>query len=127
MAQSLAAAECTLAEQERIKRLCQPEEMAARRDALGKIEGVDGAVFALDAQQPRHKQREQRSTAKHSPPVLQRDDDSRASPVQCVRWRRDVTAEHCAPTCKVDLGARPSCTRDALRCEQRSHTSQQER
>ena len=80
--------------------------MAPRRDALREIARVDDAVLALHAQQPRHKHTQQRSFAQHSPPLLLPNVDAGEVPVRRVRWRRRVTAEHGAPTCKVDLGGK---------------------
>ena len=77
--------------------------MAPRRDALREIERVDDAVFASHAQQPPHKHTQQPSSAQHNPLLLPNVDAS-GVPVRRVRWRRRVTAEHGAPTCKVDLG-----------------------
>jgi hypothetical protein len=67
--------------------------MAPRRDAPRKIERVDDAVFALHAQQPRHKHTQQRSSTEHSPPLLQPNVDASDVPVRRERWRRRVTAE----------------------------------
>jgi hypothetical protein len=78
--------------------------MAPRRHVLREMERLPHDAFALQAQQPRHKHIQQRSSAQHSPPLLQPNDEDSDVPVQRVRWRRRVKAEHGAPALDVELG-----------------------
>jgi len=66
--------------------------MRLRRDALGEIERVDDAVFALQAQQPRHKHSAQCTSAKQGQQLLKPDVDASVCVMcQCVKniFRRD--------------------------------------
>ena len=57
--------------------------MRPRRDALGEIERVDDAVFALQAQQPRHKHSAQCTSAKQGQQLLKPDVDASVCVMTC--------------------------------------------
>jgi hypothetical protein len=84
--------------------LVRPQEMAPRRHVLRELEPLPHAAFALQAQQPRHKCRQQRSSAQHSPQLLLPNVDASDVPVRRVRWQRRATEEHGAPALDVELG-----------------------
>ena len=86
--------------------LVRPQEMAPRRHALREMERLPHAALTLQAQQPRHKHTQQRSSALHSPPLLLPNVDASGMPVRRVRWRRRAKAEHGAPALDVELGGK---------------------
>ena len=73
---------------------------------MREMERLPHAAFALQAQQPRHKNRQQRSSALHSPPLQLPNVDASGVPVRRVRWRRRAKAEHSTPALDVELGGK---------------------
>ena len=81
----------------------------AARDGTAAARRFRPASTAVSAQKFWHKNRQQRSSTQHSPPLLQPSIDASSVPVRRVRWRRRVTAEHGGRTCKIAFAGQAAC------------------
>jgi hypothetical protein len=78
--------------------------MAPRHYAPGEIERLPHGAFALEAQQPGHKQSAQRAPAEQSPPLLQRYVGADDTPLLRV-CQRGAAVEHDLPALHAASGS----------------------